>query len=289
MLAEIRALGFEYAELGHGTRLTLVEGIQQAVAAGEIKISSLHNFCPLPVGVMRASPDYYLPSAPRESERQLAVRHTLRTIDFAASLGAKVVVLHLGFVGMRNRTRKLMEMYTKGRAGTTRFFRRRDKAMIVRERKCGPYLDQVFRTLDELAPRARAAGVKLGLETRLRLEEIPSADETAEMLTRFGPDTVAYWHDVGHAQAKENLGITTHEFLLRRFREKTAGMHLQDFAPPEYDHLPPEAGTFDFQRLAPFVKPDMILAWEIHPQTPAAHIGDNFKRAHEILKGAPSA
>ena len=284
MLAEIRELGFDHAELGHGILLTLVEGIQKAVAAGEIKISSLHNFCPLPVGVMHASPDYYLPSSLRESERQLAVRHTLRTIDFAATLGAKAVVLHLGFVGMRNRTRKLITLFTKGRAETPRFFRRRDKALLVRERKRRPYLDQVFRTLDELAPRARDAGVRLGLETRLRLEEIPDSDETAELLARFGPETVAYWHDIGHAQIKENLGITTHEFLLKRFVNRTAGMHLQDCAPPEYDHLPPELGTFDFQRLAPFVKPDMVLAWEIHPQTPAEHIGENFKRAHETLR-----
>jgi hypothetical protein len=63
MLNEVRELGFEYAELGHGTRLSLLDGVQQAVAAGEIKISSLHNFCPLPLGAMGPSPDYYLPSS----------------------------------------------------------------------------------------------------------------------------------------------------------------------------------------------------------------------------------
>ena len=52
MLNEVRELGFEYAELGHGTRLSLLDGALAAVAAGEIKISSLHNFCPLPLGVM---------------------------------------------------------------------------------------------------------------------------------------------------------------------------------------------------------------------------------------------
>src|SRR2546425_1440550 len=96
MLAEVRALGFEYAELGHATRMSLVDGIRSAVSAGEIKISSLHNFCPLPLGVNGPAPDYYLPSSHKEREREMAVRHTLRTIDFAASLGARAVVLHLG-------------------------------------------------------------------------------------------------------------------------------------------------------------------------------------------------
>ena len=59
MLREIRDLGFEYAELSHGIRLGLMPGILEAVDAGEIKISSLHNFCPLPMGVNHASPNLY--------------------------------------------------------------------------------------------------------------------------------------------------------------------------------------------------------------------------------------
>ena len=44
MLEEIRDLGFEYAELSHGIRLSLMPGIFDAVDKGVIKISSLHNF-----------------------------------------------------------------------------------------------------------------------------------------------------------------------------------------------------------------------------------------------------
>lgn len=284
MLEEIRALGFEYAELGHGIRLSLVDGIQKAVANGVIKISSLHNFCPLPVAVLHASPDYYMPSSRRETERLLAVRHTFQTIDFAASLGAKFVVLHLGEVSMRRYTDRLIDFYAKEKADTPRFFRKRDKALRVRDKKRGPYLEQVFRTMDVVAPRAREAGVRLGVETRMDIEQIPDADETAEIIARFGVDVVGYWHDVGHAQIKENLGLTTHEFLLRRFKDQTAGMHLQDFAPPVYDHQPPGYGTFDFNRLAPFVTDKMVLAWEIHPEWKTEEIVDNVKQVHETLR-----
>jgi hypothetical protein len=41
MLREIRDLGFEYAELSHGIRVSLVPGIIDAVEAGVIKISTL--------------------------------------------------------------------------------------------------------------------------------------------------------------------------------------------------------------------------------------------------------
>jgi sugar phosphate isomerase/epimerase len=284
MLAEVRALGFEYAELGHGTRLSLLDGIQQAVAAGEIKISSLHNFCPLPLGMNGPAPDCYLPSSRDDFERQQAVRHTLRTIDCAAALGARAVVLHLGLVPMRNYTMKLLDLHVRGRAETRRFLRIRDKAQAVRALRREKSLEQVFRTLDAVIPRASEMGVRLGMETRFGIEEIPNEEEANLIMARFGPDSIAYWHDVGHAQVKENLGLMRHETILERFRGRTAGMHLQDVAPPAFDHQPPGFGAFDFARLAPFVTDDMVLAWEIHPDSKAEQITEGVKRVHDVLR-----
>ena len=79
MLREIRELGFEYAELSHGTRISLLPGILEAVDAGEMKISSLHNFCPLPMGVNNSAPNLYQFSAERERERDLARGSTIKT------------------------------------------------------------------------------------------------------------------------------------------------------------------------------------------------------------------
>src|SRR5215467_11919364 len=102
MLREIKAeLGFDLIELGHGIRLSLVPGIQQMFDAGEVGFSSLHNFCPLPVEVMMASPDCYQFSAVSAEERERAVRQTFQTIDFAERLGTPFVVLHLGSVRMQ--------------------------------------------------------------------------------------------------------------------------------------------------------------------------------------------
>src|SRR5207245_6223053 len=100
MLREIQALGFNLIELGHGIRISLVPGIQKMFDAGEVRFSSLHNFCPLPVEVMAASPDCYKFSAVSSEERERAVKQTLQTIDFAARLNATFVVLHLGEVHM---------------------------------------------------------------------------------------------------------------------------------------------------------------------------------------------
>src|ERR1019366_9526733 len=100
MLREIRELGFDYAELSHGTRVSLMPGILDAVDAGEIKISSVHNFCPLPMGVNRAAPNLYQFSDERPRQRELAEHYTLKTLEFAARVQAPVVVLHLGSIEM---------------------------------------------------------------------------------------------------------------------------------------------------------------------------------------------
>jgi hypothetical protein len=74
-------LGFEFAELSHNTRISLLPGIIEAVDAGEMRISSLHNFCPLPMGVNYAAPNLFEFSAESARERDLAHRHTLKTLE----------------------------------------------------------------------------------------------------------------------------------------------------------------------------------------------------------------
>src|SRR5437870_11942990 len=88
MLREIQALGFNLIELGHGIRISLMPGIQKMFDAGEVRFSSLHNFCPLPVEVMVASPDCYQFSAVSPGERERAIKQTFQTIDFAKRLNA---------------------------------------------------------------------------------------------------------------------------------------------------------------------------------------------------------
>jgi sugar phosphate isomerase/epimerase len=283
MLAEIRALGFEHVELGHATRLSLLDGIQRAVAAKEMHVASLHNFCPLPIGLNGPAPDYYLPSSRRERERELAIRHTLRTLDCAIAVGAKVVVLHLGTIPLRDYTGKLLRKLVDGKAGTPRYERIKLKALTKRAKRRQLYFDNVCRVLDVVVPRAKDLKLKLGLETRMTIGDIPDEDDAEELIRRYG-DTLGYWLDNAHAQFKENLGLLRIEAVLERFRGRTLGMHLQDFKPPVRDHLPPGAGTFDFARLTPFITDGMILTWEIHGPFEAQQIMEGTRRAHAVLR-----
>ena len=110
MLEEIRDLGLEYAELSHGIRLSLVPGIIDAHKAGVIKISTLHNFCPLPIGCKHANPNVFKFSSTNVRERENAYKHTMKTIEMADQLGAKLIVLHMGEIDMRNYTDKLIDL-----------------------------------------------------------------------------------------------------------------------------------------------------------------------------------
>src|SRR5215470_2431552 len=138
MLREIRELGFEYAELSHGTRISLLPGILEAVDAGEIKISSLHNFCPLPMGVNNSAPNLYQFSAERPRERELALRYTLKTIEMAERLHAPVVVL-LGSIEMKDYTDRLLEMVARGEKETPKYEKLCAELDQKREAKKEPY------------------------------------------------------------------------------------------------------------------------------------------------------
>src|SRR5581483_2216065 len=141
MLREIRDLGFEYAELSHGTRISLLPGVLDAVAAGEMKISSLHNFCPLPIGVNNSAPNLYRLSAEKPAERENAYRYTRKTIEMAARLKAPLVVLHYGSMEMKDYTDKLLDMVARGEKATAKYEKLCEEVMRKREAIKEPYIE----------------------------------------------------------------------------------------------------------------------------------------------------
>jgi sugar phosphate isomerase/epimerase len=265
MLREIRDLGFDHAELSHGIRLGLMPGILEAVDAGEIKISSLHNFCPLPMGVTRASPNLYQFSAENPREHELAVKHTLKTLEFAGRVKASVVVLHLGSLELKDYTGKLCELLKGGGKESPQYRKLRDEAAARREAKKKPFVERVYATLRKVLPEAEKRGIKLGIENRQALEEIPLDGDFENFFRDFDSPNIAYWHDTGHAQIKENLGFIRHEQQLESLAARLAGFHIHDVQYPDGDHAAPGTGTIDYDKLKPFVKPQHIKVFELSP------------------------
>src|SRR5271154_6951931 len=268
MLREIRDLGFDRAELSHGIRLSLLPGILEAVDAGEIKISTLHNFCPLPVGVTHASPNLYEFSAERPRDRELAIRHTLRTFELAERVKAPLVVLHLGSMDLKDYTGKLEEMLERGEKDSPKFQKLVAEAVAKREAAREKFFARTKETLRQLLPEAEKRGLKLGCENREAVEEIPLEHDFKLFFKEFSTPNICYWHDCGHAQIKENLGFINHKLHLESLREKLAGYHVHDVQFPTRDHCAPGSGMIDFTALKPFVKPGHIKVFEFSSKMP---------------------
>ena len=177
MLSEMAALGFTHVELSHGIRITLVPGILRAVAEGVVRITSTHNFCPLPTGVVQAAPNLFQPSARDRREHDQWLRHTRRSIEFAAQVGAKVLVLHLGSVEFFwfNPARQLGQ-YLRDHPDAGRNPGDETYAGILRscyerlERRQPPFWAQVQDSLREISDLAREKGIRLGCENREKFE-----------------------------------------------------------------------------------------------------------------------
>jgi len=265
-LREIVDLGFDRVELGHGIRISLMPGVQKMFQSGKVKFSSLHNFCPLPVEVMGASPDCYQFSSPSGVERERAVKQTFQTIDFAERLGAPFVVMHLGEVPMRPITDDLIKLVRKGEQFSRRYVEEKIRAVEKREATVPPYLEQVKDCMKRVVEYAANKKVKLGIEGRRGYEEIPSERELPALLDELNSPQVGYWHDFGHIQIKENLAFLDHADWLRQIGPRAFGCHVQDCIWPAQDHQPPFAGDVDLLKLVPLLPKTCEWVWEMSPR-----------------------
>jgi sugar phosphate isomerase/epimerase len=282
MLREIRALGFEWAELSHGIRISLLPGIIEAVEAGDIKVSSLHNFCPLPMGVNHAAPNMYLFSSLNPRERENAYRHSVKTIETAARLKAGVVVLHMGCIDMKEYTGKLLELVRQARKETSKYSALRELVIEKREKKKELNVRFANEMLDRLASVAEQHGIKLGLENRQALEELPLDSDFDLLLREFDRPAIGYWHDCGHAQIKENLGFIDHRDHLQRLAPRLLGFHVHDLAFPGQDHRAPGSGMIDFDALKPMVKPEHIKVFELSPALSSEEVLKGVAHIHQV-------
>jgi len=281
MLREIKTqLGFDLIELGHGIRLSLLPGIQEMFDAGQVRFSSLHNFCPLPVEVMTASPDCYQFSAVSSQERERAVKQTFQTIDFAARLNAPFVVLHLGQVKMPPITDRLIELAKTGNYLSRKYVRLKIGAVQKRERIAPASLQRVKDCLRRVIDHAASKNVRTALEGRRGYEEIPTERELPGLLEETDCARIGYWHDFGHSQIKENLGFIDHAEWLGTIGPRAFGCHVQDCTWPAKDHEAPFTGDVNFEKLVPLLPTNCLFVWEMSPNKTA----DAIRKSVQIWK-----
>ena len=290
MLKEIAELGFEWVELSHGIRITLAPGILKAVQEGVIKVASCHNFCPLPSGVTQAAPNLYRPSSTDKREREQWLRQSRRTIDFASQVGAKKVVLHLGAVTFfwSNPARKLdacLEARPGAELGADAAYKKILAKSLAKLRARMPdYWANTRQGLVELLPYAAKHGVKLGFENREGFDELPlDADHPALIAALAQPDACGYWHDTGHAQIKQNMGLLNHRAHLEKNAPNAIGFHLHDVSAGGRDHQAIGSGKIDFEMVSSFWRPEHTLVIELSPRLTTEEVLASRQRVEQLV------
>jgi len=290
MLQEAASLGFEWVELSHGIRISLVPGILRALQDGVIKVSSTHNFCPLPTGFTSPAPNIYMPSALDHREHTQWLRHTKRSIDFAQQVGARVLVVHLGqveffwFSPVPKYRRYVQEQGEAFSAEAPEYKALLAKTLGRIRKRMAPYWACVKASLEEILPYAAERGLRLGLENRERIEELPLDDGFPELLAGLSRQGVAgYWHDSGHAQIKQRMGLTDHAKQLEQNAAQLIGFHLHDIDASGRDHQPVGSGTIDFQMVSRFFRPDQTVVLEYGPKVTPEAVAETRLRVATML------
>jgi sugar phosphate isomerase/epimerase len=257
--AKLRELGFTHVE---PNRLVSPGMLAELLKTG-IPVSSIHSPCPTVLSSKGTDVDRLSLSSLDMSERVEAVSFAKKTVDLAASVNARVIVLHMGEVpidlSLQDRLHKLNDA---GQAQTKEYLQIKDRLVHQRASLAQPYVDAAKRSLQDLIEYSRQKGIMLGLETRFHFNEIPNTDEMTELLGEVPEHLAGYWHDTGHAEVQEQLGFAIHEEWLSRFRDRMIGIHLHDIRGIS-DHHAPGKGNMNWEMIAKYLPWGVVKVCEI--------------------------
>jgi len=250
MVDTILQAGFTRVELNYQVKPAFYPAILAAVRAGRIQAVSVHNVFPK-TDDSRFDTDSMLLGYQDETLRRMAVELTKRTLDHAAELGAKAVVVHPTEVPLSPDAfdHPLKKLIRKGRRSTPEYHVLLQR--LLEQRKAGPYLDALRRSLDELCEYIVSQGyaVYLGMENRSMCHQIPIFSEFETILHGFEGSAVRVWLDTGHAIMMEEIGLQQMP-PPKTVTDAIIGMHIHDAALGR-DYYPP--GSLPGMPLKPFL------------------------------------
>ena len=285
IIQAILDLGVEGVELEYRITTPMLKEILPLLKKKRVSAVSLHNFFPLPEGLPKekASGDVFSLSAPDREERELAVKYTLRTMEWAEELGARAVVLHLGKIPMDDPMEDLKKLYDQKKIQTGEGKNFIEGQKKIRARKSVKHLDAALRSLEKLALEADRRRILLAVENRFNLQDFPDFDEFNILFREFSGGPVRYWHDLGHATVQQNLGLSDQKEFLEKFSELLVGVHLHGCRGYD-DHYAPGSGEEDYSLLQNFLRPDTLLVVETHHRASREEMlrGLEFLRARGI-------
>jgi HAD superfamily hydrolase (TIGR01549 family) len=260
-----RRIGFGRIELNHQVDSAMLAGI----GLNQYEFSSVHEPCPADISVAELKKCDWLISSTDETRRREGVKSIQRSIDLARQLKARAIVVHSGSVyPNRALEDRLRYLFDAGQKDTAEYSALCGQLIAIRKEYAPAGLEAVKRSIAELVEYAGQSGIRLGLENRFHYLEFPSPDELEELLSLAGPDCLGFIYDVGHAQALSRLGFYPQNVWLKRFSQRTIGVHLHDVIGLQ-DHRLPGQGEVDFAEIAAYLPETAFRTFEF--QGPFTH------------------
>jgi len=261
ILERCRSAGFSYLELNYNVDGATYDRIRSIMGEWGISILSLHAVCPIP----RENCEFLI-SSEDENERKTAVGQIQSTIQRAEEAGAEAVVVHAGRVQIEEGLIHLKPLFDSGNLKTAKGAEIVNELRVTRLNNRGTTFTSLFKSLEEINREAEKRNVWIGLENRYNMSEYPNFEEFGVIFNRFGGSKLRYWHDMGHAQVQENLGIYKHKLMLDTYSEYMIGTHLHDVQNGYQDHFQPGCGNVNFEMVKPYIPEDAIRIVELAPR-----------------------
>jgi len=284
LLASLEGLDISGIELEYRISETTYQQMREPLERSRLKAVSVHNFFPKPSiqPDSKASGDFFILSSLNKEERLRAIQWTTKTIETAAEVGAKAVVLHCGRVEMERELDVLYPFFVSNRIDSKEAQAFIGRKLKERDRLKPQFLENLLFSLDQLSRVAEKHKIFLGLENRFHYDELPTLEDFETIFRRFQGTLLRYWHDAGHAQVNENLTFIPPGSLLKNYANRLIGIHLHDTAGLE-DHLAPGTGEIDFTHLKSYLKSDTLTVLELKPQIPRFEVIQGIRFIREKI------
>jgi sugar phosphate isomerase/epimerase len=215
-LADIAALGFDYLELTMDPPQAHYMTIRQQMSSilSVLRSQSMNIICHLPTFVSTADLT--------DSIREASLQEMFNSLEVAAELGSRKVVLHPGHIGG-------LGIYVK------------ETALALANKSLAAIID-----------RAQTLGLGVCLENMFpRCRAFFEPADFVEILQRF-PD-LRLTLDTGHANIDNPGGRRILEFI-EKFGHRIGHLHISDNFGKRDDHIPLGAGKIDFSKIVKALK-----------------------------------
>jgi sugar phosphate isomerase/epimerase len=263
-----RQIGFQKIELNHQVDSRMLSSID----IDHLQFSSVHEPCPADITTKELIYRDWIISSTDEESRKLGVESVKKSIQLACQLNASVVVIHCGNVTAdASLESRLRNQYKVTQTASNVYQKLKYKIIQTRSNKANPRIAAVKKSLRELIDYAIPLNVRLGLENRYHIMDIPILEEMDELLSLADSAALGFIYDVGHAQALDRLGFFTHEEWLLRYSSRMIGCHLHDVRGLT-DHLAPGLGEMDFKWISNYIPEDAFRTIELQPGNTLAQV-----------------